>query len=101
MPKKTTKTTKTTKAEKMETKVHEQQKPSSQRGLAIAGLIINILILPGLGTVIGGDVKIGIIQMIISIAAIPLIFIIIGWPIMLAVKVWSIVSSVQQIKKYS
>src|SRR3989344_3690961 len=97
MPKKITKTTK-----KAETKTEspKQSKPSSQRGLAIAGLIINILILPGLGTVIGGNMRTGLIQLIVAIVSIPLMWIIIGIPIFLGVWIWAIVSSVQQIKEY-
>ena len=80
-------------------------------GLAIASLILNILVLPGLGSLIGGKVKEGVWQIILvfggiligvlltlsvvgAIIGIPLLFIapLSGW-------IWGIVTGVNLIKE--
>jgi len=84
-----------------------QKKPD--RALAIIGLIINIFILPGLGSIIGGKVKPGVWQLIIFLGAIiigiPLSFIIIGIPILIigvmAAWIWGIVTGVQLVEESS
>lgn len=69
-------------------------------GLALAGLILNILILPGLGTIIMGDTKTGVWQLILFLIGIPLIFVFfIGIPVMIAAWVWALITSVKTIKK--
>ena len=45
---------------------------SDQKNYAIIGLIINIILLPGLGSVIGGRTNDGIFQLILFLAGIPL-----------------------------
>jgi len=72
------------------------KKPS--QGLAIAGLIINILVLPGLGTIIGGNTKTGVLQLVLFLIAIPLCFILIGIPLMIGVWVWALISGIQLVK---
>ena len=69
--------------------------------LAIVGLILNIVILPGLGTLIGGGKSrqtTGIIQLVLSIISIPLMFVIIGFPLLLAMWIWGIVTGVQMVQ---
>lgn len=66
---------------------------------AIVGLIFNVLIWPGLGTIVGGETGTGIIQMIAAIISIPLIFILIGIPLLIGVWIWALISSIRQIKK--
>ena len=79
-------------------KVSKTEKKISQ-GLAIVALILNILILPGLGTLIAGRIKTGIWQLVLAIISIPLIFILIGIPILIAVWIWGIVTGIQLIKE--
>ena len=76
-----------------------QSRSSANQTLAIIGLVINALLWPGLGTLIGGDTKKGVTQMILTVVSIPLMIILIGLPILIAVWIWGIVSSVDQIKR--
>lgn len=69
-----------------------------QKGLAIIGLIINVLFWAGLGTIIGGDTKNGIIQMIIYAVGVVLSLILIGIPIVIVAWIWALVSSIKQIQ---
>ena len=75
-----------------------KQSENNNKTLAIVGLIINILIWPGLGTIIGGDTGKGIGQMILFLISIPLCFILIGIPLLIGIWVWAIISSINQIK---
>lgn len=79
----------TTKAEKIAT----------NKNLAIVGLVLNIILLPGLGTIVGGDTGKGIAQIILLILSIPLWFVLVGIPLTIAVYIWAIVSSIDQIKR--
>lgn len=86
---------------------------SEGKTLQIIGLIVNIIILPGLGSIIGGRIKTGIWQLVIFLIGmcmvfigIPLSFILIGIPILIvggcltfAVWVWGIVTGVQMIQE--
>ncbi|MBI1970655.1 hypothetical protein HYS47_02835 [Candidatus Woesearchaeota archaeon] len=76
----------------------KSQEPISQ-GLAIVALLLNILVLPGLGSIIGGRTKDGVIQLVLFIVGIPLSFILIGLPLMFAMWVWAIVTGVQIVKE--
>ncbi len=70
------------------------------QGLAIAGFILNVLVLPGLGTIVVGDTKTGIWQLVLFIIGIPLILaFFIGIPIMIAAWIWALVSSINSVKK--
>jgi hypothetical protein len=91
------------------------QTKNSSKTLAIIGLLINILILPGLGSIIGGRTKEGIWQLVLLFISglfilfgIPLSLIIIGIPMIilgsilsLGVWVWSIYTGVQMIQAAS
>lgn len=90
-----------------------ETRQKSDKTLSIVGLIVNILILPGLGSIIGGKTKTGIWQLVIFLIGmclvfigIPLSFILIGIPILIlggcltfAVWVWGIVTGVQMIQE--
>lgn len=73
------------------------KKPQSQ-GLAIAGLLINVLVFPGLGSIIGGRINTGIIQTFLTIISIPLMFVVIGFPLIFAVWIWGIVTGVDMVE---
>lgn len=68
-------------------------------GLAIVALILNVLILPGLGSLIGGKTKAGVWQLVLSIVGIILSFVLVGIPILIAAWVWGIVTGVQMIQE--
>src|SRR3989339_1031474 len=70
---------------------------------AIVGIIINIIFWPGLGTIIGGDVGIGVIQMAMYFFAwlciLTFFGAIIGIPLAFAMWIWALVSSINQLRK--
>jgi hypothetical protein len=74
---------------------------AQDKTIAIVGLVLNIIILPGLGTVIGGGEerrKTGIIQLVLAIISYPLMFVLIGFPLLLGVWIWALVTGLQMIK---
>lgn len=105
---------KTKKRIKIEPAFVQPQKPccSGDKTLAIIGLIVNIIILPGLGSIIGGRIKTGIWQLVlfvigcfIALIGIPLSLILIGIPMVIcgallafAIWIWGIVTGVQMIQ---
>lgn len=77
--------------------IEAEKKPT--QGIAIASLILNVLVLPGLGTIIAGRTNIGVWQLVLAIISIPLIFILIGIPILIAVWIWGLVTSIKLIQQ--
>lgn len=73
------------------------KKPS--QGIAIAALLLNILTIPGIGSLVGGRTSTGVIQLVLSIIAIPLMFVLIGIPLYLGMWIWGIVTGVQILKE--
>jgi TM2 domain-containing membrane protein YozV len=67
--------------------------------LAILGLVLNILVLPGLGSLIGGKKTEGIWQIVIAVVSIPLMLVIIGFFTFLGAWIWSIVTGVQMVQE--
>jgi TM2 domain-containing membrane protein YozV len=80
-------------------KSKSRQRHHKNETLAIVGLILNILIWPGLGTIVGGQTKKGLIQGFLFLISIPLMFVLVGIPLAVGVWVWAVVSSVQQIRE--
>ncbi len=74
-----------------------KKKPS--QGIAIVALILNILVLPGLGSIIGGRTRDGIIQLVLFLVGIPLSLILVGIPLVIAMWIWGIVTGVQLVKE--
>ncbi len=78
-------------------------KQKKNLGLAIAGLILNILVLPGLGTLIAGKKSTGIAQIVIWVCGflltLTLIGAILGIPMMIGAWIWGIVSGVNLVKE--
>ena len=73
------------------------QKQETQRQahpMAVPGLILNIFF-PGVGTLVIGQMTAGIIQLVLLVISIPLMFILIGFPIGFAAWVWALVVSIQ------
>lgn len=70
-----------------------------RKTFAIIGLIVNVF-LPGIGTIIGGDTRIGLIQFFLYLIGIPLIFFFfVGVPLIFVAWIWGIISSVQQLAR--
>jgi hypothetical protein len=57
----------------------------------IIALVVNC-VLPGVGTIIAGKKKEGIIQVVLAVISLPLMIVLIGIPLALGVWVWSIIS---------
>lgn len=74
---------------------------NNNQALAIVALILNILVIPGLGTLIGGRTNEGLAQLGLIVVGFVLIFTIILIPIsivaFIAAWIWGIVSGVQLI----
>lgn len=65
---------------------------------AIIGLLLNVLILPGLGTTIWGNRKHGIWQLVLAIVGVLLSVVLIGIPLVMAAWIWGLVSGIQMIQ---
>ena len=74
-------------------KATKKDKPSL--AIAIVALILNLIILPGLGSLIGGKTKAGVWQLVLVLLGIPLSIVIIGIPMIIAGYIWGIVTSVR------
>ena len=68
------------------------------KNLAIAALLIN-LIIPGLGTIIGGNTRTGLIQLIVLIIGALLKVFGIGFIIVAVAWVWALVTSIQMLRR--
>jgi len=78
---------------------HKARSRKMSQGLAIVCLLLNILVFPGLGTVVGGRVSEGILQIILLIIGIALSFFLIGIPLVILVWVWGLITGIQFIKE--
>lgn len=77
----------------------EKSEVSTTKTRAIVGLILNVLIWPGLGTIVGGETGKGVTQMVLILISLPLMFVIIGVPLLIGVWIWALVSSIGQINR--
>lgn len=88
-------------------------KKKPDQTLAIVGLILNIVIMPGIGSIVGGRVKEGIWQLVLFIGSIivgllliiTIIGMIIGIPIlifgMMGAWIWALVTGIQMVQEAS
>ena len=90
---------KKTKSTTVKPAVTSNNEMSNKKIMAIIGLVVNILVLPGLGTIVGGRTKTGVIQLVLFLVGIPLMLILIGFFLMLGVWIWGIITGVQMIKE--
>lgn len=88
---------------KKEVKMAKNKIKKPSQGIAIAGLLLNILILPGLGSLIGGKISSGVLQLIFSLIGLGLtltiIGAIIGIPLMIAMWIWALVTGIKLISE--
>jgi len=63
-------------------------------GTAVTALVLNI-ILPGVGSLVAGRTSQGVLQLVLWVVAFPLCFVLIGFPMLLAIWVWSLVTGIQ------
>jgi TM2 domain-containing membrane protein YozV len=74
-------------------------KTESQKTKAIVGLVLNLLVWPGVGTIVGGETRKGVWQIVLFLISIPLILVIIGIPLLIGIWIWALVTSINQITK--
>ncbi len=77
----------------------KSKKNSPNQTIAIIALILNILIIPGLGSLIGGKTREGIWQLVLSIIGGLLSIILIGIPIVIAAWIWGLVTGIKLIQE--
>ncbi len=81
-------------------------------GVAIAALLLNVLVLPGLGSLIGGRIQEGIWQLVLSLGAVIISFLavisvvgIILLPVLflapIAAWVWGLITGIQLVQRAS
>ena len=63
-------------------------------GTAVAALVLNILV-PGVGSLVAGRTSIGVAQLVMWVVAFPLCIVLVGFPLLLAAWIWSLVSGIQ------
>jgi TM2 domain-containing membrane protein YozV len=63
-------------------------------GTALAGLLVNTLCLPGLGSIIGGRTSTGIGQMLLFLIGCLLLIFVVGAPMILSAWIWGLVTGI-------
>ena len=75
-------------------------KPASGRQTrAVIGIVLNLIIMPGLGTIVGGDTRTGLWQIFLVIVGAVTAAWLVGFILIFAAWVWAIVSSVEQLQR--
>ena len=75
-----------------------KKKEKISESLAIVCLLLNILVLPGVGSIIAKRTTEGIIQIVLWVVGwIGLVFLI-GFPLLIAAWVWALVTGIQIVK---
>ena len=65
---------------------------------AIVGLILN-LVIPGVGSLIMKQTKVGIWQLVIYIVGVVTSWIFVGLPLMLGAWIWALITSIKALQK--
>jgi len=63
-------------------------------GTAVTALVLNIM-LPGVGSLVAGRTSQGVTQLVLWLVSFPLCVVLVGFPMLLAVWIWSLVSGIQ------
>ena len=83
----------------MKQKTKKTTKKKMSQNMAIAALLVNVLLMPGLGTIISGRTSEGLLQLILLVLGLALSVFLIGIPIVILVWVWGLVTGIQLIKE--
>ncbi len=83
----------------MKQKTKKTTKKKVSQSMAIAALLLNVLLMPGLGTIIAGRTSEGLLQIILLVVGLALSFFLVGIPIVILVWIWGLVTGVQLIKE--
>ncbi len=73
-------------------------KPPVTQGVAIVALLLNILVWPGLGSLIAGE-AVGWAQGFLMLAGVILVIVVIGIPMMLGAWIWGIITGVELLRR--
>ncbi len=76
----------------------KSKKTKNQMGRAIAGCLINVLVFPGLGSIIGGKTGTGAVQMILILVGFITMWFLIGIPILLLTWLWALITGINMIQ---
>lgn len=68
------------------------------KGVAIAGLLLNLFVLPGMGTILTGELKQGSLQFLLSAIGWFTAFLGIGFVLLLISWIWALVTSIETFK---
>jgi TM2 domain-containing membrane protein YozV len=60
---------------------------------AVAAMVLNVII-PGSGSLVAGRIGVGLTQLLLWVIALPLCFVLIGFPMLLAAWIWSLVTGI-------
>lgn len=64
-------------------------------GQAAGALILNALLCPGVGSLVGGRTKTGLAQMMLFFIGLPLLVVTVGAPLMMAAWIWGVATGAQ------
>lgn len=64
---------------------------------ALAGLLVNVFFLPGVGSLIGGKTNAGVLQLLMFVLGLPLCLVVVGFPMMIGAWIWGLVSGVNML----
>lgn len=67
--------------------------------MAIAGLLLNILVLPGLGSMIAGKKQEGTWQLVLFLVGLPLTIVIVGFALIAAAWIWALVTGITLVQE--
>jgi TM2 domain-containing membrane protein YozV len=73
--------------------------PPVSSGQAVAAMFLNALVCPGVGSLVGGRTGAGMAQLSLFLLGLPLAFVAVGVPLMLAAWVWGIATGAQLISE--
>ncbi|MBS3108377.1 hypothetical protein J4409_00740 [Candidatus Woesearchaeota archaeon] len=71
---------------------------NKNKNLSIVALIINLFI-PGLGSVIGGETRIGVMQLVLYLISYPLMMVFVGFVTIIVAWVWALMTSIKLVKE--
>mgnify|MGYP001561444223 CR=1 FL=1 len=82
--------------------LERKRRRGTSQGLAIVALLLNILILPGLGSLIAGRIRSGVIQVFLAVLgfllSVTLIGAVIGVPMIVIAWIWALITGINIVK---
>ena len=80
-------------------KVKSSSSKKPTESIAVIALLLNVLILPGVGTIVGGRTNTGVIQIILFCLGILLSIVLIGIPLAIGIWIWGLVTGIQLLQE--